>query len=203
MKNLPKYSASDIEFFINSPVTLPDNISEDVYEKQLRDNPKLKWKINPFLSKKSILRLLLNNSQYKRWTFLKSLNWLIVIGIIVFSFMTHDARFLWVLVVFPLLITSGLLDHWIVISTVAVAILLKIFVSFDNTYFWFTLSVSLAAFLLSKIAQEFLEKVILKMAFVDGHTFWMFYSNKLIYIDTTVLNNEFQDIFNRYPELNI
>jgi hypothetical protein len=202
MKRIPKYSASDVEFFLNSPAGLPDNITEDVYEKELRDNDRLKWKINPFLSKKCILRLLLDNGEYKRWTFLKRLNWLIVICIIVFSYVMHDARLLWMLLVFRLFMNSGLLDHWIMVSMGAVAILLKMLLAFDNMYCWFTLSVAFATFLLSKVAQEFLEKTIIRKAFVDGDTFWKFYSNKLIYIDTTVLNNEFQHIFNKYPELN-
>jgi hypothetical protein len=52
MRETPKYSELEIQIILDSAVTLPNSITESVYENQLRDNPRLKWKINPFLANK-------------------------------------------------------------------------------------------------------------------------------------------------------
>jgi len=204
MRETPKYSELEIQIILDSPSTLPSSITEEsVYENQLRDNPRLKWKINPFLANKKKLTLFLDSSILRRWIFLQKLNWLIAIFIIIISLVTSDYKLLWTLLIFPLFIASGLLDHWIMLFNLSVLITVKFFFGISNHFFWFTLSIIVATYLLSRISQEFLEKSIIKIAFSDINTFWKYYSNKLIYIDKTNLNNEFQNLVMEYPELNI
>jgi hypothetical protein len=201
MRKIPKYSELQLQIILDSTATLPDNISESVYENELRDNSRLKWNINPFLAKKQNLILFLDSTKIKKWIILKNLNWVIAVFIIVCSLLTNDYKHLWTLLIFPLFMASGLLDHWIMLFNLAILLGLKFFIGFNNHYFWFTLSIILTTYLLSKVTQEFLEKSIFKIAFSDSNTFWKYYSNRLIYVDETKVNNEFQNLAMKYPEL--
>jgi hypothetical protein len=56
-------------------------------------------------------------------------------------------------------------------------------------------------YLLNKAINEMIERKILKQALNDWNTFWKYYSNKLISMDETALNNEYDLLTEKYPEL--
>jgi hypothetical protein len=55
MKGIPKCSELELQIILESSTQLPEGIPESVYKNQIRDNPKLKWNINPFLARKNKL----------------------------------------------------------------------------------------------------------------------------------------------------
>ena len=171
MHEIPKYSEFQIEIILDSNITLPENINENFYQKQLKENQKLKWKMNPFLSKKGNLVLLLEPAIFKKWLLLKRLNWLIAIFIVGFSLYTNNYDFCWALIIFPIFISSGLLDHWMIVSGLVILFILKSIIGFNGNFFWFILTICLVTSLLSKATHEFLEKSIFKVAFTDPNTF--------------------------------
>jgi hypothetical protein len=48
-----------------------------------------------------------------------------------------------------------------------------------------------------------IERNILEKALNDWTTFWKYYSNKIIWMDESALNNEYQILTEKYPELRI
>jgi hypothetical protein len=96
---------------------------------------------------------------------------------------------------------SGLLSQWIMLSNVVILFALSNLFGFNGHLLWYITAIVIMTYLLSKVTYEFLEKIIFKIAFNDPNTFWKYYSNKLIYIDETKINNEYQNLISAYPEL--
>jgi hypothetical protein len=201
MKDIPRYSEFRLQIILDSSPTLPDSISELVYQNKLKNNSRLKWKLNPCFSKKQNLFLFLDPDSFKKWNNLKKFNWLILIFIVVFPIFIKDYKLFWILPFYPFIRSSGILSHWIVLFNSAVLLALKYFVNINNHFFWLIFSTFIAGYLLNRIAYEFIERKIFEIAFTDFNTFWKYYSNKLIYIDETSLNDEFQNLILQYPEL--
>jgi hypothetical protein len=199
----PNYSEIELLVILDSVVVLPSNITESVYENQLRDNSKLTWRTNPFLSKKQNLLMILSADQFRKWEAFKKLNWLIAIGIIFFSLLTGNYKFLWTLLIFPLFTSSGIVDHWIVLFNLSILFLLKYFIGINSHFFWFAILVMLVTYVLSRLTQDFVEKSIFKIAFGSLEIFWKYYSNRLIYVNDTRLNEEYRNLILKYPDLNV
>src|SRR5579862_7356655 len=95
MFKAPKYSELEVQNIMESSTPFPGAIPESVYEKQLRENSKLKWTINPFLARENRLNLILSPDVVKKWVLLKRLNWVIALLIVSFSLLMKDSRILW------------------------------------------------------------------------------------------------------------
>jgi len=82
-----------------------------------------------------------------------------------------------------------------------VIIALKSFSILHIPYFWFFITTITIGYLLNKAIDEMIENKILKQGLNDWITFWKYYSNHMIWIDKSVLNNEYEILTNKYPEL--
>jgi len=103
------------------------------------------------------------------------------------------------LVIYPFLIIP--FDHWIFIFNMTVIIGIKVFFKINITYFWFFVTIIIIGYLLNKAIDEMIEKKILKQALSDWMTFWKYYSNKIIWMDKTALNEEYHKLTEKYIEL--
>ena len=195
----PKYTETQLQYMLELEPQLPNNLNEQNFLRDIKDNEKIKWRVNHFLFKKKLLPFLLDTSTFRKWKILKSLNWLIALSIILFTIWTGDYKILLFLVMFPLLIIT--FDHWIFIFNMSVAIGVKLFFKLSIPYFWFFVSTVTIGYLLNKAIDEMIEKKILKQALRDWSTFWKYYSNKMIWIDESVLNDEYHLLIEKYPEL--
>jgi hypothetical protein len=142
---------------------------------------------------------LLDTETFRKWKTFKSLNWLIALSIIGFTIWTGDYKILLFLLVYPYLIIT--FDHWIFIFSMAVLITIKLLFNLNISYFWFFVTTILIGYVLNKAINEMIEKKILHQALGDWATFWKYYSNKIIWMDKTALNNEYQKLIQKYSEL--
>jgi hypothetical protein len=195
----PKYSDTELQYILELDTQQPDNLNEKSFIQDLQDNRQIKWRVNHFLFKKNLLPLLLDNSTFRKWKFFKSLNWLIALFIIGFAIWTGDYKILFFLIVFPFLIIT--FDHWIFILNMTIIIGIKTLAKLNIPYFWFFVTAIVVGYLLNRAIDEMIERKILRQALNDWTTFWRYYSNKLIWIDQTALNNEHQLLIDKYPEL--
>jgi len=200
MTAFPKYSDLEITNILVDETQFPKGINEHAYETQIK-HTKLKWKINPYLFQSKLQRQFLDENSLKIISRIGYLNWIVVALIIVFSLLTNHQLFLLILLLYPFFKTSGLLDNGIILILMAAVLLLSF--KFTNVYFIFGFIVFMLAYSISKLQLELFKKRIWKMAFADFKSFWKFYSNKLIYVDKTGLNNNYKDLFEKYPDLNI
>jgi len=201
MTKIPNYSELELEVILDSTVVVPSNITQSVFENRLRDNSKLTWKLNPFLQRENKLALILDSSKIETWKILKRLNWLVAIFIVCSSLWMDNYNLLWTLLILLLFRGSGQLDYWIVLFNCVVIFVIKYFFGLQSGIFWFMFSTGLVTFLISKLAFEYIMRSIFSVAFNDLNTFWKYYVNKLIYIDSTRVNNEFQNLVLHFPEL--
>jgi hypothetical protein len=77
----------------------------------------------------------------------------------------------------------------------------KIFFNLNIAYFWFIVIAITAGYLLNKAIDEMIERKILAQALTDLKNFRKFYCNKIIWIDESALNNEYQKLIEKYPDL--
>jgi hypothetical protein len=196
-----KYSDTELFGILAGDVQLPNGIDEYSYETSIKPNKSLKWKVNPFLFSSKLRSQLLDESSAKIINRIGYLNWIVVILIVTFSFFTNHHLFLLILLVYPFFKTSGLLDNGVILILTATVSLLSF--KFTNIYFISGFIVYMLAYFISKLQFELLKKRIFIIAFGDFKSFWKYYSNKLIYIDKSGLNNKYKDLFERYPDLNI
>ncbi|MEO7983071.1 MAG: hypothetical protein ABI688_03210 [Bacteroidota bacterium] len=178
---------------------MPDNLNEEYFLSDIKDNVKIKWRVNHFLFKKKLLQLLLDGSTFRKWKIFKSINWLIALAIIDFGIWTGDFKILLFLIIFPFLIIA--FDHWIFIFNMTVIIGAKLFFKISISYFWFFVTAVIIGYLLNKAINEMIEKKILAKALSNWTTFWKYYSNKMIWIDEAILNDECKTLTEKYPEL--
>ena len=195
----PKYIETELQSILEIEPQLPDDINEQSFVNDIKNNEKIKWRVNHFLFRKKLLPLLLDASTFRKWRFLKSLNWLIALSIAGFAIWTADYKILLFLIIYPFLIIP--VDHWIFIFNTTVVILIKLFFKINISYFWFFMVAIATGYLLNKAIDEMIEKKILKQALSNWITFWKYYSNKLIWIDKSALNNEYHKLITKYPEL--
>lgn len=202
MKNLPpKYTDLQLQVILDTDSQLPTEFSEQDFLENIKENSKIKWRVNRFLFKKKLLPYLLDTSTFKKWEIFKSLNWLIALLIVGFAIWTKDYRTLLFLIAYPFLIIT--VDHWIFIFNMTVLIVVKLFFKISIPYFWFFAIAISIGYLLNKPIDEMIEKKILKQALSDWPTFWKYFSNKIIWMDESALNNESQRLIEKYPELKI
>ena len=142
---------------------------------------------------------MLDHSTFKKWKIFKSLNWLIALLIVGFAVWTNDYRILPFLIVYPFLIVT--FDHWIFIFNMTVVIAVRLLFKISIPYFLFFVTAILIGYVLNKAINEMIEKRILKQALSEWTIFWKYYSNKIIWIDSSVLNDEYQILTDKYPEL--
>jgi hypothetical protein len=200
MKALPpRYTDIQLQIILDTDPQLPDNISEKDFETEIKRNPKIKWRVNHFLFKKKLLPYLLDTATFRRWKFFKSLNWITALFIIGFAIWTKDYRVLLFLAIYPILIIP--FDHWIFIFNMTVIIGIKFLFKINITYFWFFVTAITIGYLLNKAVDEMIEKKILRQALNNWTTFWKYYSNKIIWMDKTALNNEYQRLIEKFSDL--
>lgn len=195
----PKYRDTELQYMLELDPQLPNNLNEELFLSDIKNNMKIKWRVNHFLFKKKLLPLLLDTTTFKKWRIFKSLNWLIVFFIIGFTLWTGDYKILLFLIIFPFLIIT--FDHWIFIFYMTVLISVKFIFKLNIQYFWFFIMTIAIGYLLNKAINEMIEKKILKNALNDWITFWKYYSNKMIWIDKSPLNDEYYLLTEKYPEL--
>ena len=195
----PKYTEAELLSILNTDPQLPCNITEQDFFSDIRGNKKIKWRVNHFLLKRKLLLSLLDVETFRKWKSFKSLNWLIALTLIGFTIWTKDYKILLFLLVYPYLIIS--VDHWIFIFNMVMLIAIKLFFDLNIFYFWFFLTTILIGYVLNKATNEMIERKILQKALGDWITFWKYYSNKIIWMDKTALNNEYQRLTEKYSEL--
>ncbi len=201
MTSIPKYTEFDLLQILHHETIFPHGDKAPLFKNELVNNTKLKWKLNPFLLKKTRLRLLVNDSFYNLWRNLKNLNWMIVFSIIGFSVIQSDYKLLFLLITFPLLTALEVMDNRIIIANIVIILGVKYFFHLQDHYFWFFFDITAVAWLLNKVTQTVIRSVIFKTIFADFTTFWKYFSNKLIYLDRTGSNKEYQRLIAAYPEL--
>ena len=194
---------SDIELFgiLYGDVQLPKGINEYSYETQIKNNKSIKWKVNSFLFLSKQRNQILDDSSAKMINRIGYLNWIVIILILAFSFFTNHHLFLLILLIYPFFTTSGTLDNGVILTLTAAVALLSF--KFININFISGFIVYMSAYFISKLQFELLKKRIFAIAFGDFKTFWKYYSNKFIYIDTTGLNNNYKELIEQYPDLNV
>ena len=197
----PKYSIIELGQILDKDPILPKTIDELIFEKELKNNTNLKWRINPYLQRKAFNKLFLSQKEQRRLKILTSFNWLFAFIILGLSLWTKDFTLLTALLVYPLFLKSGLLDHWIVIFNSCVLLAIEFIFRFHNHYFALIFVTFITAYLISRLKFEILEKSIFKKAFRDFKTFWKYYSKKLIFIDKTAIGSDCDELFKTYPEL--
>lgn len=200
MKDLPpRYTDLELQALLEGDTLQPGNIHETDFLNEIRDNPKIRWRVNHFLFKKKLLPFLVDGTTFKKWQYFKYLNWLLALTIIGFAIWNGDYRILLFLILYPFLIIG--FDHWIFLFNMSVVIGIKLLFDINIPYFWFFIAIITAGYLLNKAVDEMLEKYILKEALADWTTFWKYYSGGIISMDETALNNEYDRLTRKYPEL--
>jgi hypothetical protein len=194
----PKYSDIQLQLILDTDFQL-HKLNEQEFVIDIKNNKKIKWRVNHFLFKKRLLPYLLDVATFKQWKFFKSLNWIIAVFIIGFGIWSTDYRVLLFLVIYPFLIVS--LDHWIFILNMSVVIGIKFLFNLTIPHFWFFVAVITVGYLLNKAINEFIEKKILKQALTDQVSFWKYYSGKIIWMDESTLNNEYHRLIEKYSQL--
>lgn len=180
----PKFTESKLQYILFEETVIPHQISEGFIESELINNPRLKWILNPFLLNGNLLKLFTDTKAYRQWLLLKGLNWIALGLISVFSILTQDYKLLFMIPVYIAFITSGFLSFWIFISATVIAFLFGYVGKIENHYFWFSCLVAQVAYLVSKLANKVIEHILLKKATSNSKTFWKFFSNKLIDLDS-------------------
>jgi hypothetical protein len=173
----PKYTAAELLSILFTDPQLPNNISEREFLTDIRDNGKIKWRVNHFLFKKKLLLSLLDIETFRKWSIFKSLNWFIALFIIGYGIWTGDYRILIFLIIYPYLIIT--FDHWVFIFHMTLLIAIKLFFNLNIKYLWFFVTAILIGYVLNKAINEMIEKKILKQALRDWITFW---SERIIYV---------------------
>ena len=200
MMNLPpKYSDIELQSILNSDPTLPENMNEENFINDIKKNSKIRWEVNNFLFKKQLLPVVLDHLTFKKWKIFKSLNWLIALSIIGFAIWNRDYRILGFLIIYPLIIIP--VYHWIFIFNMTAVIAITLLFKINIPYFWPFVIFTLIGYLLNKAINEMIENKILNQALTDRVTFWKYYSAKIISIDKTALNKEYDILIKKYPEL--
>ena len=199
----PKYSEIELFNILQEETSIPISISEHCYETQLKNNSALKWRVNGFLFKPKLRNQLLAEDAKKKINLINYLNWVVVISIVIFSIFTNHYMDLWILLLYPFFMPSGLTDYWIVITNSAILLTLSFKFDFHTHYFILLVCVFISAFLISKMQFSIFKKAVFRNAFSDFKLFWKYYSYKLIYVDKTAIKKNYKELFERYPDLNI
>jgi hypothetical protein len=195
----PKYTDSELQYILETDPQLPENLNEQTFFRDIRYNMKIKWRVNNFLFDKQLLPFLVDTSILRKWKIFKLLNQLIVLSIIVFAIGVGDYKILLFLIFFPFLTVP--FDHGVFIFIMSVLIGITLFFNLNILYFWFFVIAITIGYLLRKISSEIIERQILKQALSDWIIFWKYYSNKMIWMDISALNNEYEILTDKYPEL--
>jgi hypothetical protein len=195
----PKYSQGQLLSILNTEPSLPDSISEQNFRSDIRDNEKIKWRVNPYLRRQRLLLVLLDTETFRKWKIVISLNWIIALAIIGFAIWKKDYKILLFLAMYPYFIVT--VDHWIFVVNVIAVITLRALFSINIPYFWFFVMAILGGYALNKAISEMIDNKILRQALGDLVTFWRYYSNKMIWIDKWALNDEYQKLTQKYPPL--
>jgi hypothetical protein len=195
----PKYTDIQLQAILDTPIQLPDNMNAQDFTSDIRDNTKIKWRVNHSLFTKKSLPYLVDPGTFRKWKTFKSLNWLIAVAIIAFAIWSKDYWVLFFLILYPFLIIT--FDHWIFIFNMTLFIGAKFLFKINIPHFWFFVIFICVGYLLNKAINEMIEKAILKQALSDLVTFWKYYSNRMIWMDETALNDEYQKLTEKYSEL--
>ena len=199
MKLPPRYIDLQLEEILHSETQPPKNISERDFLTDIKSNKKIKWKVNPFLFKKKLLPHLVDEATFKRWKVFRIRSWLFLTIAIGFIIWTKDYKMLLFFVVYLLLTRP--LEHWIFIFNITVLITFKLLFRVAVPYFWALVTFILIGYVLNKIANEMIEKKILKQALSDLTSFWKYYSHKIIWMEKSALNGEYRKLTEKYPDL--
>ena len=82
-----------------------------------------------------------------------------------------------------------------------VGIAIKLILKINIPYFWFFVAIVAIGYILNKAISEMIERKILNQGLSNWRTFWKYYSNKIILIEKAALNNEYDILMKKYPEL--
>ena len=201
--NLPNYSSLKLWEILDSETSLPRGITEIEFGADIKNNTKLRWKVNGSLFKTKTMELLLNDRELKRWKQLSIiLTMFIILTIFSISFVVADYWLLITLLFVPLLSIFGLLDYSLFITVIIVLTGVKIFLHISDFHFWFYFVLFLISYFTSRVNCELAKGSILKHVFGDFKTFWKYYANGLIDIDLYSWNVELRRLLSKYPELN-
>ncbi len=199
--HLPNYSEIELWQILGSESSLPKYISELEFNEEIKNNSKLKWKVNSNMFKRKNISLSLNDHAFKRWKQLLHLNWIIVIGIIFFSFWSQDYKLLFTIILVPIFSSLGILDYDLFLTLIFISLGIKFIMGSNNRHFWFFFSLFTTIYIISKLNYELAARSVIKYALTDLKTFWKYYSNKLIDINLYKWNPELRKILAKYPEL--
>lgn len=197
---IPNYNAYQLEEVLDSEVILPSFMDEDVYQQDFKNNLSLHWRVNGYLHKRENISILLNEEDFRKWKNLKALNWLLFLVVLAYILFFRNYWLFPFLIVYRFL-TSIIVDHWIFITTFSVIVGLSMLFGFHSANFWFMLLSSSLGYLLNKFIAECVDQIIFNKAFCNAHSFWKYYSNKLIFIDPVRVSPGYQKLIKKYPGL--
>lgn len=195
----PKYTEFQLQSILETDPQLPGNINEHIFEAEIKNNTRIKWRVNHFVFKRKLLPFLVDTKTLKKWRIFKSLNWILVLLIVGLTIWTSDYRIFFFLIVYALLIIP--VDHWIFIFNMSTIIVIKLLFKLNIAFFWYFIIVALIGYLLNKAIEEMIEKKIVNLALNNLPAFWKYYSNKIIWIDEFTLNDEYKRLTDKYSEL--
>ena len=113
----PRYNQNELmNILLDKTPIIPQKIDENIFEQQIKSYENIKWRINPHLfSSKKLYQLLLSKKKQSYMVRLNRLNWIVAILITTYSIWGSDYYILMMLIIYPFFLTSGILDHWIVV----------------------------------------------------------------------------------------
>jgi len=194
----PKYSDIELQALLEAQTKLPEKIQEEDFLNEIKNNFKIRWDVNRFLFRKTLLPLLLDKTTFNKWKYFKRLNWLLTLIVVGFAIWKKNLAVLLFLIPYPFLIIT--FDHWIFLFNMSVIIGIKLLFKINIPYFWFFTAIVTAGYLLNKAIGEMIEKRILANALKDWTTFWKYYSGGIISMDET-FSNENDRLTKKFPEL--
>lgn len=196
----PNYNASQLLKILEAETEPPSFLDAQTYLTDFKNNNNLVWRINPYLFKRENISVLLNDDEFRKWRNLKTLNWLLMLIMLVYIVAFQEYSLVIFLIVYRFIVAL-ILEHWLFITVSLLAVALSFLFNFHSVNFWFILFATTLGFILNRFTDDIVSQVVLNKAFTNVYSFWKFYTNKLILIDPASLNRGFQKLISKHPEL--
>ena len=197
---LPDYNAPQLEEILDAEIALPSFLDEKIYQQDFKQNRTLQWQVNFYLYKKETLALLLNDSDFRKWKSLKRVNWLLFMVVFIYIVYSKVFWLLTFLLIYRYLV-SIIISHGLYICIALFTAICSFAFQFNTMDFWFAFVATTLGYLLNKAIADHVEQIIFNRAFMNIHSFWRFYSKKLILIETYRCRNAYDELIKKHPEL--
>ncbi|CAN5629032.1 hypothetical protein BH10BAC2_BH10BAC2_13710 [soil metagenome] len=203
MTKLPKkIKETQLQNILCSDIDISDTIKEDIIKSILIDNPNIDWSINPFILRQKLVRHFGPTNALKGMRDFKLLNWIIAGLILGFTFYTNDYNYLWTLVFYALLTTSGVWDYWIFLCVLTILTLYGLFQNIHTNHYWFNIAALVIGYHISKLTIKVAEKKLFEHITSDIRLFYKCYMYNVIDTYSFKGNSELERIELKYNEMN-